>query len=208
LFGRMRTSARRLWPAQAACALRLPLRATERERRWDSEVGARLARDATVVELGSRAANSRAFSSACRRTRSTLTAFARRRSIERRPPSRSWDQNGTPPTAPPRGLTSAPSDVVSDAGPAVERCSPGLRLLVRAWGAFGGLRASAGVLAAGPDTSTVLRKQASSVKPSDDPEVSLAPRSETLRMPDSPGLLLARRAGSCGQPFRRGIRRF
>jgi hypothetical protein len=38
------------------------------------------------------------------------------------------------------------------AGPAVKRCLPPLHLLVRAWSAFGGLRALAGVLAAGPVT--------------------------------------------------------
>ena len=42
------------------------------------------------------------------------------------------------------------SHVLRQTGPAVGCCLPPLHLLVRAFGAFGGLRASAGVLAAGP----------------------------------------------------------
>ena len=47
------------------------------------------------------------------------------------------------------GVARLKTDPTHAPGPAVERCLPPLDLLVRAFGAFGGMLASAGVLAAG-----------------------------------------------------------
>ena len=56
------------------------------------------------------------------------------------------------------GETRSARSIENRAGPAVGRCLPPLHLLVRALSAFGGFRALAGVLAAGPVPATLLRR--------------------------------------------------